>query len=288
MRITSLVENTSFKGIPVEHGISLYLEMDNGKKILFDMGQGKLFAENAERLGVSIEDVDLAVISHGHYDHGGGLKSFLEINRKSLVYIHKDAFQPHYSLRESGLSYIGLDKSLLGNERIALCNYSAQSLYPNNGISSNNDYIALSSDITLFAGVHGDCCNPIGNRLLFGPNKKENDSFGHEQNMIVFEGENSFLFAGCAHCGIVNIIKKATEIIGHSPTFVFAGMHLVKSGLSDTDENIFINHLGDLLKSYNSKYYTMHCTGSEQFEKLKTNLGEQIEYFACGDNITLD
>lgn len=287
MRITSLVENTSCKGIPVEHGLSFYLEMDNGKRILFDMGQDKLFAENAERLGVSIVDVDLAVISHGHYDHGGGLKSFLEINQKSKVYIHKDAFQPHYSLRESGLSYIGLDKSLLENERIELCNYSAQGIKPEKGISSNKDYIALSSDITLFANVHGSCCNPIGNKLLYGPKKGENDSFDHEQNLIVFEGEKSFLFAGCAHCGIVNIIKRATEIIGHSPTFVFAGMHLVKSGLSDTEENIFISHLGDLLKNYNSKYYTMHCTGSEQFEKLKKNLGEQIEYFACGDNITL-
>lgn len=287
MRITSLVENTSNKGIPVEHGLSLYLEMDNGTKILFDMGQGNLFAENAERLSISVGNIDLAVISHGHYDHGGGLKRFLEINKKSKVYIHRYAFLPHYSLRESGLSYIGLDKSLIGNERIELCCYSIHDSTQTKDASTNKEYIALSSDIMLFAGVHGNCCNPIGNRLLFGPNKNENDCFDHEQNMIVFEGENSFLFAGCAHCGIANIIRKASEIIGHSPTFVFAGMHLVKSGLDNTEEDIFISHLGNSLKRYNSKYYTMHCTGNEQFEKLKKIMGEQIEYFACGDNITL-
>ena len=80
MKITSIVENTSIVGIPVEHGLSLYIQLDNGQNVLFDMGQRRLFAENAERLGLSIADVDTAIISHGHYDHGGGLSAFLEMN----------------------------------------------------------------------------------------------------------------------------------------------------------------------------------------------------------------
>ena len=103
MKITSLVENTSTVGMPVEHGLSLYIQLDNGRNILFDMGQRRLFAENAERLGLAIADIDMAIISHGHYDHGGGLRAFLEINDKAKVYIHNDAFQPHYSLKEDGM-----------------------------------------------------------------------------------------------------------------------------------------------------------------------------------------
>lgn len=77
MRITSLVENTTTKGFPVEHGLSLHIEMNDGRRILFDMGQGTLFATNAKRAGIDPSKADLAIVSHGHYDHGGGLATYL-------------------------------------------------------------------------------------------------------------------------------------------------------------------------------------------------------------------
>jgi 7,8-dihydropterin-6-yl-methyl-4-(beta-D-ribofuranosyl)aminobenzene 5'-phosphate synthase len=64
-----------------EHGLSLYIEPRN-HKVLFDMGQGNLFLENAERMGVDIEAVDIAILSHGHYDHGGGIETFLKRNAR--------------------------------------------------------------------------------------------------------------------------------------------------------------------------------------------------------------
>ena len=73
MRITSLIDNYSQKGFRTEHGLSLYIQTRSGKNILFDMGQGHLLAENATQVGLSLRDIDFAVISHGHYDHGGGL-----------------------------------------------------------------------------------------------------------------------------------------------------------------------------------------------------------------------
>ena len=115
MKITVLTENTSVSpDIGAEHGLSLYIETDNSK-ILFDMGQTELFAANASKLGVNLTSVDVAVLSHGHYDHGGGLKKFLEINPKASVYLHKRAFEPHYNGTEK---YIGLDVSLQSSERL--------------------------------------------------------------------------------------------------------------------------------------------------------------------------
>ena len=80
MRITALLENTSACGLPVEHGLSLFVEMENGCRFLFDMGQSDLFSRNALALGIDLNTADFAVLSHGHYDHGGGLSIFLKLN----------------------------------------------------------------------------------------------------------------------------------------------------------------------------------------------------------------
>lgn len=272
MKVTSIVENTSTKGLPVEHGLSLFFEKDDGQKVLFDMGQSGLFASNAEALALSVAYIDIAVISHGHYDHGGGLAVFLKDNGRARVFVHKDAFEPHYSLRESGLRYIGLEKELSDNERLTRCE----------GVSH------ISADMTLFADVHGNCCYPAGNRLLFGPEENVNDAFGHEQSLLVEEKGNLILFAGCAHRGIVNILRRAEEVAGRAPTHVLAGMHLVKSGLDVAEENAFIGTLADELMKYgNTRFFTMHCTGEEQYAKLRSLMGDRIEYLACGDVLTI-
>lgn len=268
MKISSLVENTSKIGLPVEHGLSLYIELDNGKRILFDMGQSSLFVDNAKKLGLHIEDVDIAVISHGHYDHGGGLSKFLKTNKDAKIFIHKEAFQKHYSLKDNGLKFIGLDKELENNERIVFC----------------NDFQKIDNNITLFANVQGDCCNPMGNRLLFDTDKKTNDNFRHEQNLVIEENGKNILFAGCAHRGIINIIKECERRLNISPDFVFGGMHLVKSGLSEEDNTYFIEKLANGLKQFpKCKFYTMHCTGTEEYNILKNMLGSQIDYMSCGE-----
>ena len=264
MTITSLVENSSAVGMPVEHGLSLYIQLENGHNILFDMGQRRLFAENAEQLGLNIADIDTAIVSHGHYDHGGGLRAFLEINDKAKVYIHMDAFQPHYSLKEYGLKYIGLDTDLQDNPRLVKC----------------SSLTRLDNQMTIFADIFGDFCSPQGNRLLFGPSETQNDSFTHEQNLIIEEKDKIILFAGCAHKGIINIIRKTEEVIGKSPTHVFAGLHLAKTPIEDS----FISTLAhELMRYENCKFYTMHCTGTEQYHKLKAIMHDQIEYLSCGE-----
>lgn len=262
MKITSLIENTSRLGYPVEHGLGLLIHRNNGVRVLFDMGQTDLFAQNAHRMGHDVADVDVAVISHGHYDHGGGLGTFLKYNEKARIYVHRDAFAPHYSLKETGLRYIGIDAMLQDNERIVKC----------------QDTMKIDDTMTLFSAVQGNCCSPEGNQLLFGSDKIHNDDFCHEQNLLIEEDGLSVLFAGCAHRGIVNIMRKAVQVMGHAPSHVFTGMHLVNA--KDEMVKMLARHL---MQYTECKFYTMHCTGTSQYEKLKDIMGEQIDYLSCGD-----
>ena len=271
MKITALVENTSYTGLSVEHGLSLLIRMDDGRQILFDMGQRRLFAENAERLGLDLAQVDLAVVSHGHYDHGG-LRTFLQRNGKARVYVNSHAFEPHYSWRAGRLRYIGLDAGLRDEGRVVLC----------------GEVTRIGSGLTLFAGADGGCLRPAGNRRLYGPSRDTNDDFCHEQSLVVREGGKTVLFAGCAHGGIVNIMEKGHRVAGSRFTHVVAGMHLMESGLTEEAERRWIGRLAARLKEEEGcRYLTMHCTGTVQYEALRKEMGGTIGYLSCGETVEI-
>ena len=114
MKITVLVENTGTDAVRGAHGLSLYVETAE-HRLLFDFGpDGELLKENAAALGIDLAAVDVAILSHGHDDHAGGLKAFLETNDRAKVCAHRLAFLPHYSIRDGVLKEIGADAVLIG------------------------------------------------------------------------------------------------------------------------------------------------------------------------------
>ena len=117
MRIHVLAENTTCRDdLAAEHGLSLLIEAC-GRRLLFDTGASGVFADNAARMGLDLSTVDAAVLSHGHYDHGGGLARFLEINDHAPVYMNERAFSDCWHGEDH---YIGIDQALRGNPRISL------------------------------------------------------------------------------------------------------------------------------------------------------------------------
>jgi len=255
MKITVLTENTSSKkGIEPEHGLSLYIEA-NGKKILFDMGQTDLFAKNAKELGTDLEDVDLAIISHGHYDHGGGLETFLGINKKAPVYINKNAFGPHYNGTEK---YIGLDASLKGNERL---------------IYTDGKFV-ISDGFVLDSYNEKERKNSFGS---FGLKEKRGDSFipdtfEYEQYLLIDENGKRTVISGCSHKGILDIVAWTR------PDVLIGGFHFSKMPLGDGLKKAAID-----LGAYKTKYYTCHCTGIDQFEFMKKYIND-LYYISAGDS----
>ena len=250
MKIVTLMENTSCRSdLCAEHGLSLYLETEN-RRILFDAGQSAAFADNAEKLGVDLTRVDFAVLSHGHYDHSGGLQKFLEINKTAPVYVSSHAFEAHYN---AAGKYIGVDPSLGDNSRIR---YVAEKR-------------ALAEGITLhFLAVMPT--DAAGLKMEENGERKPED-FRHEQYLMVEDAEKKILISGCSHKGILQIVD------AFRPDILIGGFHFMK-----ITEEEKLKAAAKKLLEYDTVYYTGHCTGQQQYAYLKTIMGDKLHYIAAG------
>ena len=255
MIVKVLCENTSLcDSFGCEHGLSLYIESGE-HKILFDMGQTNLFEANAKKLGIDLAEIDFAVLSHGHYDHSGGLKRFLEINKSAPVYLSRYAFEPHYSGAER---YIGVDQSLQECKRLVF----------------TEDFLQITENMQLCSCNGNPPLHPVE---CFGLNMIDNgriipEDFRHEQYLTVIENGKKIVISGCSHKGILNIANwlKPDILIGG---FHFSKIEPCAPRLHTAAE--------ELLKT-GTKYYTCHCTGTEQFASMKKIMGNKLEYISAG------
>ena len=257
MKIVTLIENTSVsEEITAEHGLSLYIETEN-TRILFDMGQSDAFVRNAQKLGIDISKVDFAVLSHGHYDHGGGLCAFLQVNQTAPVYIHKTAFGDHYN---GTRKYIGLDPAFRTESRLVF----------------TEGTLAITPQILLT-----DCNHLNWQNDHYGLNRKENDvflpdDFRHEQYLQITEGKKQILLSGCSHKGILNIASY------FQPNILVGGFHLNK-----VDDTQILEETAVRLRAINIRYYTGHCTGNKQYAIMKEIMGDQLHSIPAGTVIEI-
>lgn len=269
MKVVTLVENTSCReDLGHVHGLSLYVETPK-HRILFDMGPNALFLENAEKLGVDVASVDVAFLSHGHYDHGGGLELFFKRNETAPVYVHAAAFGDYYAVSPKGERYIGVDPKLKGNPRFVVCRGKT----------------AIDDELTVFSVLPTHDLLPSSNGSLREKRGDDYppDGFRHEQDLVVTAEGKTVLFGGCAHGGIVNILRASEKLLGRAPDHVFSGFHLTNPGLGTDEPDALVDAVAEELAARkNTHYYTGHCTGLGPYARLKARLGDRMDYMAAG------
>jgi 7,8-dihydropterin-6-yl-methyl-4-(beta-D-ribofuranosyl)aminobenzene 5'-phosphate synthase len=199
MKITVLAENSDCKTSRMnsgsEHGLSLFIVFDK-RKILFDTGQSDLFIQNAEKMGIDLAQVDYLIISHGHFDHGDGLKHFLKINKKAKIFLHIIAAHAFYT------------------KRFRLFPHNADPDQKNAGQKSRIYFIdedtQIDDKIVLLAGFSDVFGEPGANKALFERDKNlfMSDKFKQEIVMMLIENDEIVLFSGCSHSGIINITEE--------------------------------------------------------------------------------
>jgi 7,8-dihydropterin-6-yl-methyl-4-(beta-D-ribofuranosyl)aminobenzene 5'-phosphate synthase len=268
--ITTLVENRPDKAQPnltAEWGLSLHIEF-NGHRILFDTGISGVFAKNAENLGVNIGDVEAVVLSHHHYDHGGGLRRFLETNSSAKVHLGQapdgDCYFKFLGFMKR---YVGLDKKL----------------YPDftSRFITINDVTQILPEVYILPHITGSYPKAVGNKDLYLSKNGAlvHDDFFHEIVMAIKENAMLVVFTGCSHNGILNAIDTVAQAFPGVPIrAVVGGFHMTSffpflmAGKKDQVESI-----GRAILNYPVETtYTGHCTGMRAFGVLKSIMGDRL------------
>lgn len=263
MIIKALLENTAEEpALLAEHGLSLYIET-NGRKILFDSGPSSAFAVNAALMGVDLAEIDIAVLSHAHYDHGGGLKTFLSLNTKAKVHLRPGAFADY---RHGPERYVGLDQTLRGNPRLTYAEGA----------------VALGEGLELITGEGLTYTRPVDadGLCVIHHGAPVPDDFRHEQYLLITERGRRVLVSGCSHKGVVNIIR------WFRPDVFIGGFHFMNLDVQGAGKAALDDAAAELL-AMDTVYHTCHCTGVAAYEYLKERMRDRLSYLSGGQELAI-
>ncbi len=258
MKITVLVDNTPGSNTMAEFGLSYFID-HNGKSILFDAAQTNLFLSNAHELGIDLQKSNFIVLSHGHYDHGDGLKNLTGGN----LICHPGCFVKRYG--KNSRHYIGLNQSK--EEFAARFNLktSAQPYELFNGaifLGEIPRQTSFESQTTSFSFEDGS------------PDFVMDDSA-----LALKTDEGIFVVTGCGHSGIVNTLEYAKKVTGDDRILgIMGGFHLKHNNLQTQETIAYLKR--------NSVKHVMpsHCTALPALAEFHRVFG--IKEVRTGDVFT--
>lgn len=270
MRIITLIENTpGAPGCIHEHGLSLYVETDR-HTLLLDTGATGAFADNAAALGLDLSRVDTVVLSHGHYDHTGGVLRLARLAPRAQIYLQRSGAGDFYH----GQRYIGMDKAILELPNLHLLDGDCR----------------LDEELFLFSGITGRRFWPHSNRELRAAAPDGTliqDDFAHEQCLVITQQGRNILLSGCAHNGILNILDRYRRIFGGDPDIAISGFHMKQADPYTDAEWQVIEQTARELQRCHTRFYTGHCTGKPAQERLLAIMGAQLRPLHSGEALVL-
>ncbi|MDD2553981.1 MAG: MBL fold metallo-hydrolase [Desulfotomaculaceae bacterium] len=274
LKFAIISENTvgTSRGIMGEWGLSIYIEA-GGMKVLFDTGESGVLLNNANMLGIDLQAVEAMVLSHGHYDHTGGMRSFLRCRGTLPVYAHPGLFACHCRTPEKP-RYIGIPyrKELLqslGAEFV----FVKEPLEITPGVFISGEVprkrIFENAEETLFCLENGRTIMP--------------DPFHDDMSLYCVTPAGLFIVLGCAHAGLINIVEHGREVTGESRVYgIIGGTHLGPA--PDEQQEATINYLKELDLQFLG---ANHCTGLDVIARLANIFGPRFKFCPAGRIFTI-
>lgn len=261
--ITVLVENTtSDPGLLAEHGLSLWIEYGN-RHILFDTGQSDILVQNAKALNIDLAQADAIVLSHGHYDHTGGLSTVLDIAPKARLYLHPAAIEPKFSRNSPETRSIGMPDSArqaIRNREIIWTELPTQ-VFDGMGITGQVPRVNNFED--------------AGGAFFLDEDCREPDLLLDDQALFIESSTGLIVVLGCAHAGVVNTLQRISDINRRKHFYaVMGGMHLLNAIPERIERTITSFRQYDL-----QRIGPAHCTGGNAVERIRSAFPEQC--FDC-------
>ncbi|MBD3225880.1 MAG: MBL fold metallo-hydrolase [Caldithrix sp.] len=272
--LTSLNDNQVFQaGLRAEHGFAVLIEFDD-QKLLFDTGQSGLFLENAQKMRVDLAHLNGIIISHGHYDHMGGLMPLLHKNGKAKIFAMPGIFIERYS-KNNGKRYIGAPHLQTEYEKAG-----AKFLFNQRPFFIRND-IVLSGKIERKYDQER-VTDPF--LKVDSKNQEQADSIDDEQALFIKGRDGLNVITGCGHAGLINTLEYAIKITGEKKiNTIIGGFHLKKAPSHRVSWTI------DQLKTINfKKIIPSHCTGPRMSGALLKHFPDQTDFMAVGESLQLN
>lgn len=280
LEIVLLIEDTVHKrGFMAEHGLSFWIRY-GGDDYLFDTGQGLVLLHNATKMRIDLSKLAGVFLSHGHYDHTGGLKDLLNIVSDLKIYAHPGIFNPKYYQGDNELRETGIDikrQAVPGFIPVEGVKEIADGIWVINQIPRATGFEEINSNFKVYKVSSGEELSKFG--LEDGLSV---DDFTDDQSLFIETEKGLVVLVGCSHAGIVNILEYIRKVTEDKDIYaIIGGMHLIDA--KEERINRTVDYLADLDFQL---LVPLHCTGIGAVNQMINRLGERVRIAYTGDSFS--